>query len=135
MKTEYKIVDPGSFYYVDNEGEEWLGIDIGDCQLAKYDTIWVKSYRPHHIRQPPRNLGMDNSLRLTMTLAMQRLRLPPPGDPEMLDDDVYTVWFGLNVRSISKATQKNLSQVRFLLIPCNALQERKIPGFQGGCIP
>ena len=138
MTIEHKIVDPGSFYYLNDDGE-WLGIDIGDCQLTKYDTIWIKSYRPRrggdYIHQPPRNLSKDNSLQLPVTWAMQRLQVPSPGNPEMSDDDVYTTWFGLDVRNIGEAAQKNLSQIRYLLIPCGALEARKIPGFQGGCIP
>ena len=139
MANECKITDPGAFYHCDEEGKEWLGIDIRDCQLGIHDTVWIKSQRPRrggdYIRQPPSNLTRGNSLRLPITWTQQRLLSPPPDDPEMLSSDPHTVWFGLDVRGIGQDTQKDLGAIRFLLIPCDALEAKRVPGFEGGCIP
>lgn len=139
MANEYKITDPGAFYYCDEQRNEWLGIDIKECELETCDILWMKSCHPRRggdcIRQAPLNLSADNSLRLPQTWTRQRLLLPPPDDPEMSSSGSDTVWLGLDVRDIRHEANKDLHMIQFLLIPCGALEAEKIPGFEGGCFP
>jgi hypothetical protein len=57
-----------------------------------------------------------------------RSHLPP--------ESADTVWFCLNIQNIeqlAKGTAKDLDQIHFLIIPCSALKEAHIPGFEEGC--
>jgi hypothetical protein len=138
MKNKCEVTDPGTFYYVDAE-VEWLGINIEHCSLEACDILWVKTCYPRRqgdrIRPAPSDLKKENSIRLPFSWAYQRLLPHGPDDSRTIGGSGDTVWFGLDIHDINRQVQNDLGAVRYLLIPCNAMEEKKVPGFGRGCIP
>ena len=136
--SEYKLSDPRcTFHYFGENDKEWLGVELGDCKLAEYDTLWIKSYRPRrggdHISQPPSGFTEKTALRLPIDFAFNRLLHPKKSKSRMPGGDLDTVWFGLDIRDWDQTARKDLNTLQSILIPCDALKAKEIPGFEGGC--
>ena len=142
MTTNCEIAEPKrTFHYWDksDNDNELLGIDIRGCELETCDTLWVRAYCPRRggdlIPPPPDDFTEESSLRLSLTWAWERFLLHKPDAPRTSSGDLDTVWFGLDVHDIGQCAKKDLSKIQFLLIPCDALEAAKVPGFESGCIP
>ena len=137
--TTNKIEDPERiFHHWDENANEWLVVDMRDCRLEACDKLWIKTYRARRegdvlIRPLPHDLTKENSLRFPH--CPQRLLRPKAEDSLIPSSDPNTVWFGLDVHDIGQYVKKGLSRIQFLLIPCSALREAKIPSFEDGCTP
>ena len=140
VRTKCEIGDPKrTFHYWDKSDNELLGIDIQGCELEACDSLWVRAYCPRRggdlTPPPPDDFTEENSLRLPFTWALERLSICKPDACRTSSGNLDTVWFGLDVHDIGQHAKRDLGKIEFLLIPCDALEEAKVPGFESGCTP
>lgn len=143
MVTKCKIEDPQRvFHHWDENGiDEWLVIDIQGCQLETCDILWIRTHRARRgggqlIRPLPYDYDLTEENSLRFPHWPERLLQPEEAELALSpDSDPDTVWFGLDVHDIGQYTEKDLSKIRFLLIPCSALEEAKVTSFEDGCTP
>jgi hypothetical protein len=133
MAKESEMIGPERTFVID---DECLGVDVRGCELVGCDTLRIRTYRPRrggdYLSAPPEDFtGEEGSLRFPH--CPERLSPCSPESPLPPGTDLHIACFDADIHDIGQYA--NLSKIRFLLIPCSALEAAKIPGFERGCIP